>query len=117
MLHAGPTSRNLSRGASLQGFAASLLLCSVMLGAVNPCALGPVEWMCSERSETTEPNVEEGFHVVLTMPHSQRRGARQESPGVSALVRVPLTNSLRWRPAPGAQVPSVVSLDCIRMRC
>jgi hypothetical protein len=115
MLDAVPTLRRFSRSASFQGFAASLLLCSMILSAINPSFLGPVDWLCSDRTETTEPNVEEAAQIVVTLPNSQRRGARQESPRVSAPlhVRAALSRCLR---SAGELQPHVF-LESIRMRC
>src|SRR5688572_3966691 len=77
--------RQLPRRVSCRGFAASLLFCSLILNAAsNPGFMNDADWLCPSRTETPESNCEEASQVVLTVPNSPRRSARQEFPRVSA---------------------------------
>lgn len=117
MLDAAPSPRLHSRRESFNGLTAILVLCSVLLGALNPCALGNVQWLCTERTEPTEPNSEEASQVVLAPHHSARRGSRQELPRVSVLPLVSQSPCTRRGSVDNTRRTASLVPISLRLRC
>jgi hypothetical protein len=71
----------MTRWESLQGGVKYVLLFSlVVASAANSLSLAAADWICPERGEATESNLEgNGSELVMAVPHLPRRGGRQGS--------------------------------------